>query len=93
MNKKHYDLILSGVPSWNAWRRENPAIKVVVDLREADLSEADLYKADLSGANLRDGVKIQAIYVCGPQGSRGDYLQSFLCDDGKFYFSTGCVIA
>ena len=73
------------------------------DLRRADLSGANLSGADLSGADLRradlrradlsDGVKIQALYVCGPQGSRGDNLQSFLCDDGKFYFSTGCVIA
>ena len=59
----------------------------------ADLRGADLSGADLRGANLLDDVKIQAVYVCGPQGSRSDNLQSFLCDDGKFYFSTGCVIA
>ncbi len=60
------------------------------DLRGADLSGADLWGADLRGA---DGPKIAAFYQCGPQGSRDDYLLSFLCDDGKFYFTIGCNMA
>ena len=65
------------------------------DLRGAYLRGAYLQGADLQGADLQgaDGnkLKVLAIYQCGPQGSRGDYLVSFLCNDNKVYFSTGCV--
>jgi len=65
------------------------------DLQGADLQGAYLQGADLQGAYLQgaDGnkLKVLAIYQCGPQGSRGDYLVSFLCNDNKVYFSTGCV--
>ena len=60
------------------------------DLESADLESANLESANLESANLKDNLKIKAIYQCGPQGSRDAYLVSFLCDDGKFYFSTGC---
>ena len=65
------------------------------NLRGADLRGADLRGADLWGANLRgaDDPKIEAFYQCGPQGSRDDYILSFLCNDGKFYFTIGCNVA
>lgn len=45
-NKKHLDILESGVDSWNNWRNLNPEIS-------PDLSGADLEDTDLSGANLR----------------------------------------
>jgi len=44
-NDKHVALLKQGVHAWNAWRRENPLIRL-------DLSEADLKGANLSGVNL-----------------------------------------
>lgn len=62
--------------------------------RWAYLSRAYLSRADLRGADLRrayleiDGekLKVNAVYQCGPQGSRGAMLVSMLLSDGKVYF-------
>ncbi len=42
-----------GVEAWNAWRKENPEVKI--DLSGADLSGASLFRVDLSGADLIGG--------------------------------------
>src|SRR5258707_1004027 len=47
----HLAQLMKGVAAWNAWRNENPDIRL--DLSEADLNRANLYGADLSEANLR----------------------------------------
>jgi uncharacterized protein YjbI with pentapeptide repeats len=49
-NPDHIAQLMKGVTAWNAWRDENPDIRL--DLREADLRKADLRKADLRKANL-----------------------------------------
>ena len=50
--------IRKGVEDWNAWRKENPNARV--DLSEAYLFDADPSDADLNGANLREGLLIDA---------------------------------
>ncbi len=40
----------AGADAWNAWRRENPSVKI--DLSKADLSGSHLENFDLKGANL-----------------------------------------
>jgi hypothetical protein len=49
-NDEHVAILKRGVPPWNEWRDENPAMRA--DLSEADLVRADLSGADLSGADL-----------------------------------------
>lgn len=49
-NQKYIEILKLGIPSWNAWRKGNPA--TTPDLSYADLSETDLSFANLSFANL-----------------------------------------
>ena len=49
-NPGHLGILEKGVPSWNEWRRQNPA--VIPDLRGADLSRLELSYANFSGALL-----------------------------------------
>ncbi|NOZ94330.1 MAG: hypothetical protein GXP47_06280 [Acidobacteria bacterium] len=68
-NAEHVERLHKGVEVWNAWRRENPAVRPdlsgedlsEMDLRginlgEADLKDAELFHADLSEANLKMAV-------------------------------------
>jgi uncharacterized protein YjbI with pentapeptide repeats len=50
-NEEHVAQLKKGAVSWNAWRQDNPDIRL--DLREADLRSADLTGAYLVGANFR----------------------------------------
>lgn len=50
-NDEHVESLRSGVPTWNAWRERNPAIRP--DLRHADLDGLDLSDANLAHADLR----------------------------------------
>ncbi len=66
-NSEHVEFLAQGMPAWNSWRRDNPAVSP--DLREITLSRAnlkrfnlsqcalssaDLREANLYGANLSD---------------------------------------
>jgi hypothetical protein len=66
-DKNHVDLLKKGIPEWNQWREDHPAVTPDLsgadlngahlrgaDLREADLSDADLSRANLSGADLSE---------------------------------------
>jgi len=48
---KHLAVLERGVPTWNAWRRQNP--KLVPDLLEGNFGDATLEQVDFSGADLR----------------------------------------
>ena len=51
----HMTRLRAGVPTWNVWRSENPAVSLDLakaDLARADLARADLWRADLAKANL-----------------------------------------
>lgn len=50
MNKKHLEIILNGVQTWNEWVSCNPGIRP--DLRDADLEGLDLSGINLRGATL-----------------------------------------
>jgi len=58
----------------------------------ANLSGANLYGAGLRGANLGENGKLigdRPLFQCGPIGSRGDYLLSFITDKG-IVIKAGC---
>jgi uncharacterized protein YjbI with pentapeptide repeats len=57
-NKKQLKILKQGVHVWNAWREENPSIRI--DLHQANLKKADLRGANLSGADLIKANLIQA---------------------------------
>ena len=55
MNKKHYEILKTGVNVWNKWREENKNLHpdlTNANLRGADLTNANLTKANLRGADL-----------------------------------------
>ena len=47
-NKKQLQILRSGVEAWNAWREENPGVKI--DLSGAELCGANLIRANLGWA-------------------------------------------
>lgn len=51
-NPEHLAKLKENVRTWNAWRKENPHVKI--DLREANLNGANLRDANLSEVDLRD---------------------------------------
>lgn len=51
-DKEHFELVMSDVNAWNAWREENP--KVTPDLSYAVMRGADLMLANLASAELRE---------------------------------------
>jgi uncharacterized protein YjbI with pentapeptide repeats len=61
-NDEHVALLKQGAPAWNAWRDENPDIRVDLvfaglsdaSLQGANLNGTDLSEADLTGVNLRE---------------------------------------
>ena len=68
------------------------------DLRGANLYGANLRGADLGGANLRGAnlgekfsklIGVRPFFQCGPIGSRSDYLQSYITDEG-IVIKAGC---
>lgn len=61
INEKQYDLLISDVNSWNAWRQHNPDTKI--DFRGAILRGANLSGANLRNANLRDANLSFAILI------------------------------
>jgi len=55
-NWEHLEILNKGVPAWNRWRKENPAIRPELgeaNLRGAELTEVDFSRADLSDTVLR----------------------------------------
>lgn len=46
----HYNILKSGVETWNVWRRQFP--EILPQLQGCDLSELDLSNINLSGTNL-----------------------------------------
>ena len=62
------------------------------DLSGADLRSADLRSADLRSAELSDTVALtgdRPFFTIGPIGSRSDYIQSFITNNGVI-IKTGC---
>ena len=62
------------------------------DLRSANLSSADLRGANLRGAELSDVLTLvgdRPFFTIGPIGSRSDYIQSFITNNGVI-IKTGC---
>jgi hypothetical protein len=49
-NAEQLSILKQGVEAWNAWRKENPDVRI--DLRGADLERTDLHEADLREADL-----------------------------------------
>src|SRR5216684_454836 len=73
-NWEHLEILNKGVPAWNRWRKENPAIRP--ELGEAELNGASLLKAhlvdaDLAGADLR-GAKFNEAVLCWANLSEAD---------------------
>ena len=78
-NKKHLELLNSGVTKWNRWRRGN---KGLINLRKADLKGADLIGAnlrgaDLGGANLR-GADLRKVDLIGTNLHEADLSEACL---------------
>ena len=61
------------------------------NLSDANLSDADLRDANLSGANLRGKKLVGArpFFTIGPIGSRRDYMQAWITDQGLM-IRAGC---
>ncbi len=51
-NREQTALLLKGFEVWNAWRRQNPEVRV--DLIQADLPGCDLFRMNLREANLTE---------------------------------------
>jgi hypothetical protein len=51
-DSEQFNLLMSDVVAWNAWREKNPTAKP--DLSYAVMRGADLMLADLSGADMRE---------------------------------------
>ncbi len=74
-NPEHVAKLKEGVEAWNAWRKQNQAIKP--DLREASLSEADLGWANLGGADLIKA-DLSRAYLFNADLSRADLSRADL---------------
>jgi len=67
-NPDHLAILQSGVPAWNAWRKEHPDIVPdlaraplrAANLQNANLDSAILWKADLGEAHLEDATLREA---------------------------------
>ena len=57
---EHVALLKQGAATWNAWRDENPRVRLP-DLREAILTHTDLRRANLRRANLCEADLREAI--------------------------------
>jgi len=59
MDQAHYDKIIKGVPTWNAWRADNPEIipdLMGVYLLKTNLTEANFQGTNLTGANFQKSI-------------------------------------
>jgi uncharacterized protein YjbI with pentapeptide repeats len=74
-NDEHVAILKRGVPPWNEWRDENPAMRA--DLSEADFTGADLIGANLSGADLV-GAKLSGADLTGAKLSEADLSEGRL---------------
>jgi uncharacterized protein YjbI with pentapeptide repeats len=84
-NDEHVALLKQGVAAWNAWRCENPEVRVdlsrmnvdsedLMDLSEANLRSANLWEANLNSANLR-GADLFWAKLQGGQPARPAYFR------------------
>ncbi len=74
-NPEHLARLKEGVEAWNAWRRENPGVRV--DLQGAIQSWAELAGADFAGADL-EGAFFVAANLAGAD------LTNSILDDASF---------
>lgn len=81
-NDDHIARLRSGVPAWNAWRRDHD--DMTPDLRAASLRGLDLSGADLTHADLRDcdlrGAILRSARLVGARLDGANMFKAVLAD-------------
>ena len=82
-NRKQLEILQQGVEAWNAWRVENPDVKI--DLRGAkldgmDLSGVNFREADIRGVNFKNAILVRTDFARTIAGHTllGKWLQFIL---------------